>query len=331
MYANRQHDRKREDVTVRQSESPTNPSKNTRFQRVFFQSVVPVIFLFISVGTTCFVGNFVAENIPIPPYYVFLAFPGDRDVLLSQFWQGLPFAGTILLCVGAHAFGHFLAARHHQIPVSFPYYVPTFGIAGTWGAYIKLSWPIMNRQTLLHIFTIGPIAGFCVSWFCFVIGILLSDAGEGIPSHGSFILGTSFIVSLTERAIAGIRPETLNIVLHPVGVAGWIGLHYNMLHILPIGKLDGGRIIYALWGYRMMKLISLLTIFILLMYAYVWPGWIGIALFGILSMIGLRSQYATERSPDKLVPLSYYLSGSVFLILLLSFVPVPLISTFSGR
>jgi membrane-associated protease RseP (regulator of RpoE activity) len=237
-----------------------------------------------------------------------------------------------LLCVGAHAFGHYLAARHRQIPASFPYYVPNLGFTGTWGAYVKLSWPIMNRQTLLYIFTIGPIAGFCVSWFCLFVGLLLSDVTEGIPAHGSFILGTSLIISLTERAITGIRSDTLDLVLHPVGVAGWIGLHYNMLHLLPIGKLDGGRIIYALWGYRMMKLISLLTILTLLLFAYMWPGWIGMALWGMLSMIGLRSQYAIEHNtPDKLVPLSYYLSGSVFLIFLLSFVPVPILLTFWGR
>jgi hypothetical protein len=84
MHANRQHDHERGEVTGRQSESPTPPSENTRFHRLLVQSIAPVIFLFISIVTTCFAGNVFAKNGFISPYHVFLAFPWYRDVLLSH-------------------------------------------------------------------------------------------------------------------------------------------------------------------------------------------------------------------------------------------------------
>jgi membrane-associated protease RseP (regulator of RpoE activity) len=303
---------------MEQSESPKTLSKDSRLRLILLHYIAPGVLLIATVFTTFLAGNLLTDETVM----------NTQHGIISFFWKGLPFGGSILVIMGAHAFGHYLTARHHHVPAFFPYFVPQLGITGTGGAYTKLSWPIVNRQTLLNIFTIGPIAGFCASWICFIIGLLLSDIADAVPSESSISLGNSLITYLTERAIYGKLLDTQDVVLHPIGFAGWIGLHYNVWHLFPIGKLDGGRIIYALWGYRITKWVSSVSIVILIMLAYFWRGWIGMALFGMLCMIRLRQQYAAEKYTDEIAPISYYLSWGTFIILLLSFDPNPV--TFQG-
>ncbi|HNS40249.1 MAG TPA: site-2 protease family protein, partial [Promineifilum sp.] len=64
-----------------------------------------------------------------------------------QIWRGWPFAASILLILGAHELGHYFAARHHNVPVTLPYFIPMpLSIFGTFGAFIRLQGPVSNRR-----------------------------------------------------------------------------------------------------------------------------------------------------------------------------------------
>jgi membrane-associated protease RseP (regulator of RpoE activity) len=128
------------------------------------------------------------------------------------------------------------------------------------------------------------------------------------------------LFSLIQRLVLGEISENHEILLHPIGFAGWVGLFVTALNLLPIGQLDGGHISYALFG-RKSRLISLIAIavmaFITIFYN---PGWLLLLILMIL--FGFRH----PAPMDDQTPLDArrkWIGALAFLAFLLSFTPTP--------
>lgn len=238
--------------------------------------------------------------------------------------ESLPYALALLFAVGAHAAGHYLSARLHKVKASFPYFIPHPGISGTFGAFTKMHWPIVDRSALIRIFAIGPIAGFCASWLTLIIGLLLSNVQDLDTTHTSITLGDSLITYVTSLAIFAKLPPSKDIMLHPIALAGWIGLNYNNWHLFPIGRLDGGRLAYGLWGFRATRLLSYIVIGTFMLVGIIRGGWFWMAIFGMCCLYRFRDQYPSDTYELPLTRSMIILSLTSAIIFVISFAPVPI-------
>jgi membrane-associated protease RseP (regulator of RpoE activity) len=168
-----------------------------------------------------------------------------------QLWLiGLPYALTLLGVLGIHEMGHYVAARIHKAAVTLPYFIPMpFGL-GTMGAVIRLKSPIKNRRQLFDIGVAGPLAGLAIAVPLLAIGLLTSPVqyvGAPVPGgqEGNSILYWLLKLILKGRALPG---GGYDVILNAIAFPAWFGLVVTMINLLPIGQLDGGHVIYSIFG-----------------------------------------------------------------------------------
>ena len=194
---------------------------------------------------------------------------GYWDRLLAALVAGAPFALTLLLILGVHEMGHYIAGRLHGVNVTLPYFIPApFGL-GTFGAFIQLKSPVENRKALFDVGLAGPVAGFLVAVPLMIIGLLASQV---VPAAGGQTLGLSILV---EWLVNFIHPHTAGyaVQLHPIAIAAWFGILVTGFNLLPMGQLDGGHVAYAALGKAARPLAHLTFGALILMGFTLWSGW----------------------------------------------------------
>jgi membrane-associated protease RseP (regulator of RpoE activity) len=209
-------------------------------------------------------------------------------------------------------------SRFHKVDATLPYFIPAPTFVGTFGAVIKINSSVPNRRALLDIGAAGPIIGFVFSIPALIIGFKLSYPTPGIS--GGINFGSSLALELMARIFFSSIPDGYAINLHPIALAGWIGLLVTMMNLLPVGMMDGGHIAYALFGKRH-HLISIIVVAgLLLMGVFGWFGW---AVWGMLNVaFGLRHPPPTY--PEiPLDPKRKIVGVIAAIIFILTFVPTP--------
>lgn len=201
-------------------------------------------------------------------------------------WQyGITYAILILTFLSVHEFGHYFAAKYHKIDTSLPYYIP-FPVPivlnfGTFGAIIRMRQPIPSRKALFDIGIAGPLAGFIVSLVFLIIGFIflpskqdilllhpeyLTQYGGNIPPTGLHF-GNTLLYTFLEKLIipTGTFIPPMNEIYHfPFLNVGWFGLFVTTMNLLPIGQLDGGHILYSMFGNKIHFRVARITMWILI-------------------------------------------------------------------
>jgi membrane-associated protease RseP (regulator of RpoE activity) len=194
------------------------------------------------------------------------------------------------------------------------------------GAVIKIKSPIYDRRALIDIGASGPIVGFIFAVIATSVGLHLSaPIEEAVVDASQFSLGPSILFYSLANIFAPEWQTAGALDLHPVAVAGWVGLFVTAINLMPVGQLDGGHIAYAFMG-RHQKKLSFAFIGVLgLMGAFLFVGWIIWAL--LLLAIGLRHPPVLDENGE--IGIDRIMTSVVSLIIfIVTFTPVPVIINF---
>lgn len=187
-------------------------------------------------------------------------------------YKGFPFSAALLLILLSHELSHYLASKSHRVRATLPYFIPAPTFFGTFGAFIKMKSPVTDRRALLDVGIAGPLAGLVLAIPAVLVGLRLSTV---VPAQSAGVgLGTSLLFLALQAIAVGPVPDGLDILLHPVAFAGWIGLFVTALNLLPIGQLDGGHIAYALLGRRHREVAIGTAGVLVALGVFFWQGWL---------------------------------------------------------
>lgn len=269
---------------------------------------------------------------------------------LSDDWDwvmGFQFSFSLLGILTAHEFGHYFAARYHKLNVTLPYYLPgilippipwlgflgTTIMPGTFGAFIRIKSPIINKRQLMDVGAAGPIAGFVVCLFVLIYGFAtipdkiwayqFYNVEEIFSGQPVMYFGDSLLFRWLGHGFAGDRmPAMYDIVHYPFIFAGWFGLLVTALNMLPIGQLDGGHILYALIGSKQRFVAyGAFAVIITIGLFYGAGSWF---IWALLILFLIRFKHPRVMDEDEPLDNKRIAIGIVsFLIFFVSFIPLP--------
>jgi len=269
-------------------------------------------------------------------------------VWLSLLHGGLPFAVSLLGILVAHEFGHYLMTRYHHTAATLPYFIPFPTLLGTMGAVIVWKQLPRNKRILFDVCIAGPLAGLVVAIPVVLYGLFVSKTGPILAVPGGFIEGNSILYLLSKYIVFGQllpAPATYgnlspvlywlkyfftglpvpiggtDVFISPIAMAGWAGLLVTALNLIPAGQLDGGHVMYVLFG-KKLKFALPVIIALMAILGFFWNGWwLWIAM---LFFFGRQSADPLDQITE-LDPGRRALAFFMILVFVLVFMPVPLV------
>ena len=267
---------------------------------------------------------------------------------------GWPFAVSLLGILLAHELGHYFLGKARGEKVTLPYFIPfPLSTFGTMGAFISMKKIPKNKKHLMDIGIAGPLIGLLVAVPVLFIGLSLSTIGpieanlpEGVVH---FLEGNSLFYLLAKYITFGkLLPQPasygdlspvlywlqyfftgspaplggIDVQIHPVAWAGWAGLFVTAINLIPAGQLDGGHILYVLFGRERAKRIFPFILIALLILGIFWSGW----WLWVVLIFFVGRRYAEPL--DQITPIDRKrkILGIIALaVFVLLFTPVPLV------
>lgn len=309
--------------------------------------ILNIILFFITIATTLLAGTEWITGKPGPYDFFNLA-------------VALPYSFSVLFIIGVHEFGHYFAARYHKVDVTYPYFIPFPPIAGflnfgTMGAVIKTRSIVVSNKAMFDIGVSGPIAGFIASILILVFGYLNLPEPQYIlsihpdyfsPNYGkdavSLQFGSSILFELFNtifKTPTNFIPPMTEIYHYPYLTAGWLGLFVTAMNMIPVGQLDGGHVVYSMFGVRKHEVIASISMIFLIIFGvfgalnsflelgfnFGWTGWLFWALL-LNFVIKVKHPPVFNFKPldTKRMILGYF----SLLILIISFTPTPFVISF---
>jgi membrane-associated protease RseP (regulator of RpoE activity) len=269
---------------------------------------------------------------------------GQLLMIVKSIFTGWPFALSLLGILLSHELGHYFMSRHHKTRATLPYFIPfPFSPLGTMGAAIIMRGTPKNKRVLFDIGVAGPLAGLIVAIPVLFLGLRLSTLGTITPDPNGFLEGNSLIYLFAKFVTFGkllpspVEPRGilywlqyfltgrpvpfggLDVFIHPVAFAGWAGILVTALNLIPAGTLDGGHVIYALFGDKAKKAFPFIVGLLAIM-GFFWSGW---WLWAVLLFWLGRVNAQPLDQITTLDPTRRLVAAAIVIIFILVFMPVP--------
>lgn len=293
------------------------------------------------------------EQIYLPPqeqikkkvfrHWLLLALTVVTTSLAGAVWFGLSlkagmtYSLTVLVILGAHEMGHYIASRWYGVDATYPYFIPFFippigpipliPQIGTFGAFIRIKSAIPSRKALFDIGIAGPLAGFVfVIPAAFIAHYFAQPAQPFVEGGGGIILQDPLLFKLFHVLFR--LPEEVE--LNPVMLGAWVGALMTALNLMPVGQLDGGHVTYSILGrlgHRVIAITCYVSVITLTVYSLIngAGNWI---LYAVILTFMLRSGHPPvidEREPIGFGRKLVAIIGLIVFILCFMTVPIRLV------
>jgi membrane-associated protease RseP (regulator of RpoE activity) len=209
------------------------------------------------------------------------------DFSWDDFFSGFQFSIPFLLILTVHEFGHYFTAMYHKVRATLPFYIPLPSLPfmpftiGTFGAVIRIQERISSKKQNFDIGIAGPLAGFVMAMIVLFYGFTHLPEPEYIfqvhPEYKAYglnyaekvyepqdtpvidvVIGKNLIFWFFETYVADPArvPNPHELMHYPLLFSGFLALIFTFVNLLPIGQLDGGHVVYGLFGYQRHKIIA---------------------------------------------------------------------------
>lgn len=213
------------------------------------------LLFFATIGTTFATGYFLSVD------------------LIDPIIGGATFTIAIMAVFGLHEMGHKLTANKNGIEATPPYFIPgpppTFGGFGTFGAVILQKSLPANKDVLFDIGSSGPIVGTIIATIVTAVGMTMAIPAVPPPEGGTLLpmplLSILIYELLFSFGMIPSPPQGQSLFMHPVQLAGWVGMLVTMLNLLPVAMLDGGHVARSLAGEKTRTVLMALSILLLIL------------------------------------------------------------------
>ncbi|MEM6451570.1 MAG: site-2 protease family protein [Cyanobacteria bacterium P01_D01_bin.105] len=175
--------------------------------------------------------------------------------------DALPIALGLMAILCVHDTGHWLVANRLDVKTSPPFFFPAWQL-GSFGSFMRFESILSNRSVLFDVAFAGPAAGGLLSFGFLFLGLVFSHPGSVFQLPATFFQG-SILVGTLARAVLGEALQNDLVDVHPLMVLGWMGLIITAINVLPAGQLDGGRMVQAIYGRKMLMRSTTITVVLL--------------------------------------------------------------------
>ena len=288
------------------------------------------------------------------------ATPGPFE--FSFLLKGLPYSFSIMFILSCHEFGHYFAAKIHKVDATLPYFIPFIAIAGflnfgTMGAVIKTKSPVKSKKAMFDIGVAGPIAGFIACLIVLFWGFTHLPGKEYILSiHPDYfknnfgegqlnlVFGNTFLFTILKSIFVDSTqffPPMSEIYHYPYLCVGWFGLFITAMNMIPVGQLDGGHISYTMFGEELHYKIAIISFSLLFVFGTIGIlegvldlgvrfGWVGWLFWSLILYFFIKLKHPPVPDNSELDFKRKLLGYISFIILLMSFSPIPFIISLVG-